>query len=280
MLVSIDGLRADASHRLDSLRQLRREGTDATNAWTIERSATLPSHASMLTGVDVGTHGLTYNGFRASQGLVRFPTVFRVARRAGLATSMFVSKSKFRHLAEPDGSERFEVAGYNCRSVVSRARETLRSQRDGVLFLHFPNTDSAGHRSGWMSRAYLQAVEAVDQCLADVVTELDGRARENGRVLLIVTSDHGGHGRTHGTRAEVDRRIPWVARGHGAPRRLSIARQISTLDTAATILRALGLPQTPGIAGVPVNELERAAPTPSADQATRRRRTARRRSPR
>lgn len=255
VLVSIDGLRADAvtpSHH--ALARLRTEGTWATNAMTIRRSTTLPSHASMVTGVDMPVHGMEWNTYRPQMGPVRFPTIFRVARMAGLETTMIVGKNKLRHLVDAGGAETFTLAGRGCDGIVTRASHALRTHGPGILFLHFADPDSAGHRRGWMSPTYLDAVTRADACTERVMRELAARPHGTERVLLIVTADHGGHQRSHGSALEVDRRIPWYAWGGAAFPEARIARTVTTQDTAATVLAALGLPQTPGIEGRPVFE--------------------------
>ena len=256
VVVSIDGLRADAvlpSHRTFAM--LHRAGVRAENAFTIRRSTTLASHAAMLSGVDADVHGLTWNAWRPQRGRIRFPTVLRVAARAGLPAAMFVGKNKLRHLVgEEDSAIAFTVNGRSCGAVAERATPWLRDTANGVAMLHFADPDGAGHRRGWMSPTYRAAVTATDRCLATVVGALRARAHGSDRVLLIVTADHGGHGRSHGSALDVDRHIPWLAWGGAATRAVRIERDITTMDTAATVLAALGLPQTAGMAGRPLTE--------------------------
>ncbi len=256
VIVSIDGLRADAiAPALNAFAMLRRRGVSADAASTIRRSTTLASHASMLSGVDVDAHGMTWNAWRPERGRVHFPTVLQVAARAGLPAAMFVGKNKLRHLvAEDDPGVAFTVNGRGCGSVVDRATPWLRDTAAGVALLHFAGPDGAGHRRGWMSPAYQTAVADADACLQRVIDDLRARPTGLQHVLLLVTADHGGHGRSHGTALDVDRHIPWFAWGGAATRAQTITRPVSTMDTAATVLAALGLPQTPGIVGRPVTE--------------------------
>ena len=65
--------------------------------------------------------------------------------------------------------------------------------------------------------------------------------RREGRVTLIVTSDHGGSGLRHGSESPADVRIPWLAWGAEVPAGGWIPR-VRTVDTAATVLSLLGLP--------------------------------------
>jgi arylsulfatase A-like enzyme len=71
--------------------------------------------------------------------------------------------------------------------------------------------------------------------------------------LIIVTADHGGHDSTHGTDLPEDMTIPWVISGTGIVQK-GLETQVYTMDTAATIAFALGLPLQPEWDGAPVYE--------------------------
>jgi arylsulfatase A-like enzyme len=253
VVVSVDGLRPDAMGRgTPTLDRLLREGTYSTHAYTIHRSVTLPSHASMLTGVGIEKHGLGFNYLHPEQRRVAFPTVFHAADQAGLETSMFVAKQKLEQLIQGNEIRRWEVGGAFCGTINRDAVPHLGTVRDGVHFLHYADPDSAGHRDGWMSEPYFEAVRRADRCLAEIVRDLEDRG-DLGRTLLLVTADHGGHGHTHGSSSREDRAIPWIAWGGPvSPARLE--RVVHTVDTAATVLAALGLSGPPGMEGQPVLE--------------------------
>jgi hypothetical protein len=260
VVVSIDGLRADAvltSH--PTMSALATQGVIAPRTRTIGRSTTLASHASMLSGVDDDQHGLTWNSWRPNRPGILFPTALRIAARAGFDAALVVTKSKLQHLLGPwpDGVALTQSRG-SCAAVVRHAEPWLRETRAGVALLHFPEPDSAGHRRGWMSNAYRRAVDEADRCLGEVVRAIEARPRGAERVLLIVTADHGGHGRSHGTLRDEDRHIPWIAWGGAAQRGARVDRDTSTMDTAATVLAALGLPRLDGMRGQVVREALRA----------------------
>src|SRR5687768_8438547 len=105
MIISIDGLRPDAIDlfRAPTLQRLMREGTYSRDAQTVLPSTTLPSHTSMLTGVDVDVHGVTWNSDETAsdRGPVSVPTVFSLAHAAGFRTAAFFGKGKLQHLHLP-----------------------------------------------------------------------------------------------------------------------------------------------------------------------------------
>lgn len=253
VLVSLDGFRPDAAGpRTKALHRLYLQGASPHFARTIRKSATLPSHASMVSGVDSTEHGLNFNAFKPDRGTILRPTIFSVAHAAGLPTLMFVGKTKLRHLLADRKHADFNMGGMRCDKLLDRALPQLREARRGIVFLHFADPDSAGHRTGWMTDEYFEAVARADDCLDRVIDTIADGGHAH-RTLLLVTADHGGHNRSHGTRLDVDQRIPWYAWGAGV-RRGRFNRHVSTVDTAATVLSALGLKLPKGIHGQPILE--------------------------
>ena len=260
ILVSIDGLRPDAiaTHDAPTLQRLMSEGAYSLAAMTIVPSKTLPSHTSMLTGVGPEVHGITWNSHDEDRlGLVEVPTVFGLAHAAGMTTAAFVAKAKFRHLLDPAVVDYFEApsgnaANYMATRIVERAIGYLRHERPNLLFVHFGEPDFAGHTLGWMGTGYGWAVRQSDAAVARLIEAADETYGVGG-YTLVVTADHGGHERTHGTADPIDRAIPWIVFGQGVRGGAAeLLPGIRTMDTAATVLWALGIPVPADWAGRPV----------------------------
>ncbi|MQA89612.1 MAG: sulfatase-like hydrolase/transferase [Gemmatimonas sp.] len=258
IVISIDGLRPDAIDRFGAgtLQRLIREGSYSLEATTITPSITLPSHASMLTGVEPSVHGITWNENQVEEvGRVVVPTIFSLARSGGLHTAAFFSKGKFDHLILPGSVDHAVLPEGDGFWLADRTAEEvenyLASERPNLTFVHFGDTDYAGHLIGWMSPVYGWAVDMADAAVARVLAAAD-EAFGPGGYTVIVTSDHGGHGRTHGTTEEADMTIPWIAWGKGVRSGVELPATIHTTDTAATALWLLGLATPPDLAGAPV----------------------------
>lgn len=251
IIISEDGMRPDAiSPRLTPHHvRLMREGTSARRAQTIPQSDTLPSHASMLSGVGAREHGLHWNSFKEARGFIRVPTIFSVAREHGLSTAMIVGKPKLRHIALPETVDHFERPSYLCGGVSRRAAEYFTAVRPNLLFVHFSDPDESGHAEGWMSKEYQRAVRNTDRCLGTLLAAIE-RSGAADSTLVIVTADHGGHERRHsGRNAVIDRSIPWIVRGPGIAAGRVLDEPLATVDTAATALAALRLPELPDMVG-------------------------------
>lgn len=259
VLVSIDGLRPDAigEYATPTLRRLMREGSYSLDARTIMPSRTLPSHTSMLSGEPPEDHGVLWNNvLTAKAGVVALPTIFSVAREHGYRTAAFFSKSKFEPLQRPGTLDYSQAPGglwgrWSSARTMADVRSYLAKERPNVLFVHLSDPDRAGHSAGWMSGAYGRAVEDADAALGRLV-EVADTAYGKGNYSLLVTADHGGHGRDHGTDDPLDVTIPWIAWGQGVHAGLLEDVEIQTFDTAPTVLWLLGLERPGAWNGTPV----------------------------
>jgi len=229
-----------------------REGAFTMRARTIRFASTLPSHASMLSGFDVGDHGLSWNSWQPERGFIKVPTVFSVMTDAKQDSAAFVGKRKLEHILPPGSATTFVNPGYLCHKVVPFAAAHFRDKRPRIEFVHFSDPDSSGHSVGWMSEDQLTAVGRTDDCLTTLVEAI--KQTDPGRTLLIISSDHGGRGRNHSGAREEDRLIPWIVWGAGVRPGHHIDASVATFDTAATALWALGYGPLPGASGHPVLE--------------------------
>lgn len=247
VLISIDGLRPDAivAAPAPRLKSLACGGSFSFRARTIIPSLTLPSHSSMVSGFPPSVHGLLHNDLQP--GFIQVPTFLSLARAAGKRVVLVVGKEKLVQLAPPDTFDVFVWATDGDGDVASRSLIEIQKGFD-ALFIHFPMVDVQGHVAGWMSPSYLAQVAVTDAALGRVLDALPSDA------VVIVTADHGGHSFHHNLATPVDVTIPWIIAGPGIRRGHSIAAQPSTMDTAATAARVLGLDLPSGAVGRPVTE--------------------------
>jgi hypothetical protein len=265
LIISEDGMRADAVAKLH-LRWhdlLRKRGSSTVHAKTIRDASTLPAHASMLSGVEPHVHGLTWNSWRPSKGYIKAPTIFVHAQEAGLTTAFFTGKPKLRHIVPPGTVGIYQRPGYYCKRVAEEAAQYLTTEKPALAFVHFSDPDEAGHAKGWMSHAQEKAIADSDRCLGILYEALEGAGLLDD-TLIIVSADHGGHNRVHSGAKLIDREIPWIACGPGVREDYQMRTEVSTVDTAATALYALGLPIPPEIEGRPRLEIFEGAPATAA----------------
>lgn len=270
IIISIDGLRPDAIAEYDAetIQRLMREGTYSLEARTILPSKTLPSHTSMLTGVPPSVHGVEWNSRQTDEhGVVRVPTVFELARRRGFHTAAFFSKAKFQHLVRPGSLDYWQgpesnISHWMATRTIPDVVTYLEHEKPNLLFVHIAEPDFAGHALGWMSFLYGWGVRRADGAVATVIEAAD-EAFGRGGYTVILTADHGGHGRDHGSDDPRDMTIPWIVWGEGVAAAGPLDAEIRTMDTAATALWLLGIAEPDNWAGRPRAE----AFTPAARRA-------------
>jgi len=249
IIVVLDGLRADAVHLfpLPNMARLAERGAHTFSARTVTPSVTAAAMTSLFTGVAPAVHGLTSDRFGIPRAGATLTPLTRVLQRAALPSSAYMAtlprpyRALAARIARALGIDRVTFHGHTAADVLAASRDTLTTQRRGLIFLHWPDADRVGHAHGWTSDAYAVAASRLDDTLGALVCET--RVIQDPRTLLIVCSDHGGggmHARSHDSLHPQDQRIPLILLG-GAVRAGRLTVPCSLLDVPATTCWALGV---------------------------------------
>lgn len=273
-IISMDGGKPEVIKRshMPVLKQLVAQGACTWTAQTIHPSVTLPAHTSMLTGVRMEKHQITWNDWKPTKGVVRVPTVFTAARQAGFSTAMFVGKEKFRHLLQPGtvdefwfngsvsqavpkgpgaGTEMKEEEEVFAKVVAAHAADYIVKNKPGLCFIHFTDPDAVGHEFGWGSPEQIEAFANVDAALG-IVLKAIREANIAKQSVVIISADHGGHDKGHNQGTPEDMQIPWIAWGKGVKKHFDITVPVNTCDTAATVFWLLDVQPVSPLDGVVV----------------------------
>ena len=263
----LDGLRPDAIERFDlsHIQRLARQGASCLSATTVSPSITTAAVTSLLTGVSPRTHGITSDRVFLPKVPAHIVGVPELLARHGYPSSAFMGEVPpiFRGIAGRIG-RRFgfgtvRLSGATATDILLAARTTLRTQRRGLIYLHWPDADRAGHTEGWMSDAYGDACMWLDGAMG-MLASLTGIASDR-HTLLIAVADHGGGGasaREHESDHAMDRTIPLILAG-GAVGTMSLSHG-TLLDVAPTILHALDVGIPASCEGRPLTEAFAATP--------------------
>ncbi|MFQ5423260.1 MAG: ectonucleotide pyrophosphatase/phosphodiesterase [Phycisphaerae bacterium] len=252
MLISSDGLRPDAIDRAGAtvLQGLIAGGSYQATAVDELPSITLPNHASMVTGLSIARHGVLIN--TDIPGRITATTIFDVATDAGLDVGFFINKTKLGFLGEAEGVKVWKFTA-DVDSLADEVIAAIESEDLRLFFIHFGDPDKTGHRDGWMSGPYLDAVRSVDAAIGRILDALTAKGIRD-ETVLIITSDHGGHLNTHGFDIPDDRLIPFILNGPGIAVGRKLCNQVRIMDAAATALDLLGLPAISAMDGRVVTE--------------------------
>lgn len=250
VVVVVDALREDTSRQMPTFQALRERGADLPS-WAGLPSLSLPGYAVLGTGAYPDVSGVTTNWY---EGAVRVDSLLARAKEAGLSTGV-VAMGGWDMLYGPwatyvyTGS--WSAQGHDYRGIAETTeaigQEALRLLRETdvrLLYVHFGETDEAGHGYGGDSPEYLEAALHVDAQIAAIAGALDW-----SQDLLVLTADHGmsdNQGRVskigggHGGGETVARRVPLVLVGRGiVPGTYPDGQQADLVPTAAALL---GLP--------------------------------------
>lgn len=245
----LDGLRPDAIgvFALPTLEALIRRGRFTDRATTVSPSVTAAAMGSLVSGVVPQHHGLTSDRFHLPRPRGPVTPLPALVAEAGLPATGFVRELPrlFRPLgrliASRAGFTETTFAGHEAEEIVEAAGPTLRAQRDGLVLIHLPDADVAGHEAGWMSAEYGEGCHRLDAALATIVAACG--ALDDPETLLIVLADHGGGGeRPHDHEGDhpLNLGIPMLLLG-GLVEPGALPSGAHLLDVAPTAADALGL---------------------------------------
>lgn len=259
VLCVIDGLRPDAlmEATVPVIRQLMAEGAYTSQARAVVPSITLPCHVSMFCGVTPARHGTLSNVWNLPHPPL--PSLLDVAHAAGRSTASFynweelrdlsrpgsLDMAYFRSLGDPEGDSDLEIG--------AAAAAYLAEHAPTLAFVYLGALDEVGHRHGWMTAPYLQALEKADRALGLVRQGLLAAGLLDGTAIFVL-ADHAGHDLDHGAGTSLDLTIPWIACGAGIRKGHQIVAPVSLIDTAPTLACLLGLPCPPEWEGRVVEE--------------------------
>ena len=125
----------------------------------------------------------------------------------------------------------------SCDTVLTdSALARIERSKPDFVFLYMVDTDErGGHDNGWMTEEYLRRVSiAVD----DIRRVIEACGDEYS---VVITADHGGHDRTHGTDLPEDMTIPMFFLGKPFTPGEQL-QGVSILDLAPTVADLLGVP--------------------------------------
>lgn len=203
VIISIDAFHPDALTRENAptIYRLMKEGNSTLQGKSVHPPKTLLAHAAMFTGLTPEENRRTSNGWQPGQEQVTNRTIFNLAREKNYRTAYYFSKMNLGYLASP-----FIDASALSEDSVSDARKFFNRNKRPFIFVHISGLEFIGMDYGWLSREYRAELKEIDSRLAPFIEEIT--ARKN--YLIIITSDHAGHGKEHGTDHPEDYRLPFI----------------------------------------------------------------------
>ncbi|MEN6419926.1 MAG: alkaline phosphatase family protein [Clostridiaceae bacterium] len=240
ILILVDGMRPDSlsacGHPFPDV--LLNNSISNLAAQTVFPSVTLPCHMSLFHSVVPQRHGILSNTYtpqvRPVCGLIDLLSSKKKS------TAMFYNWEELRDLSRPGALalscclSQSQIDGTD-RKLTDSAIHYVEQAKPDFLFLYLGETDEVGHKYGWMTKPYLEAVRNAMSCIQDVFE------RFSDEYALIVTADHGGHLFMHGTQEACDMTIPILIAGVPGAKASKKMQQAEITDLAPTIAMLLGV---------------------------------------
>jgi len=284
VLISLDTLRADrlpaygyGGLKAPALDALAKDSVLFERAYS-HYPVTLPSHATLFTGLLPPQHGVRNN---VGYGLPdRFVTLAERLKTAGYRTGAVVSSMVLRaDTGIAQGFDSFEApSSQKLRNPshafpqtqgdasLEKALRWLSGARPDerfFLFLHLfdphaPYAPPEPFKTEYSERPYDGEVAYTDSLIARLIQSLKQRGLYD-RALLVLLSDHGegllDHGeQEHGIFLYREAlQVPLMIKLPGSARAgEQVAQPVGLIDVVPTLIERLGLPPAPELAGVPL----------------------------
>lgn len=233
LFIGIDGVRADALNAANTptLDSLMNKGLFTFDSWHCGITSSGPSWSTMLTGVWEQKHKVTNNNY-TNADYNSYPYFPKRAKecRADLKCVQIITWDPMNDPTNSNNSagyvfnsgfdQSIDAGSHGNGSVTAAAKIQLADPDLDVLFIHYDETDATGHSSGFNpgNAAYMNAIQGRDAEIREVINALKARpniAKEDW--LIMLTTDHGGIGTTHGGNSNTERHIWWMASGADIP---------------------------------------------------------------
>ena len=237
VLILVDGMRPDGIIQSGSeiAGRLIDESLVSMHATTVMPSVTLPCHMSLFHSVEPMRHGILTNTYVPQVRPIN--GICEAFKNAGKTCAMFYNWEELKDLARPGSLVYANYIsqyhfGYEESNLMlaKNAAAFIPEVKPDFTFIYLGAVDETGHHYGWMTDEYLSVVRSSFECIEIVKNSLPDD------YVLIVTADHGGHDRGHGSDMPEDMTIPVIINGKDiAPGELDAANIIDLAPTAAKL---------------------------------------------
>lgn len=202
LFIGIDGCRPDVmmSSNTPNIQGLLPTAVYSLDAITLAPTISGNGWSSMLTGVGLDKHNVPDNNF----------TNPNYANYRDFLTRIETYNSNLRTMSlvhwAPINNNIINTADVKTNfstdlAVKNAAVNALQNDNPDVLFVDFDDVDGAGHSYGFSSTStqYVNSIQTTDTYIGEILTAMKNRSTYNNENwLVVVTTDHGGEGASHG----------------------------------------------------------------------------------
>ncbi len=226
LFIGIDGVRSDALQQqiangnAPNIKHIFDTGMSTYDSWNMGTTSSGPSWSNMLTGVWQSKHGVSNNNYTGSNynTFPYFPKRVKECR-PDLKAVQITSWAPMSDNVYNDGwNNKIIVPTDDAATQV--AINQLQDPQLDLLFYYLNDCDAAGHGNGFNPTVtpYMNAIAYADSQVGQVLDALEARPTYSSeKWLILVCTDHGGSGTSHGGNSNDERHIWWGAAGYQIP---------------------------------------------------------------
>ncbi len=250
LIVGIDGVRADSllAASTPNIDAIIADGAVDWSCQAEDITISGPGWSSILTGVHRNKHLVVGNSF-IPNAYQQYPHFFSRIREkcARVRTASIVHWSPV-NTQILQGNADLILSGLTDDQVRDACVTAVSQDAADVIFLHFDDVDHAGHTYGFSPTVpeYIATIEQIDARVGTVMAAIQARPTYlNEDWLVIVISDHGGSGTSHGANSPEHRTVALIVSGDSTASGTVIPTPTTIADVSPTVMAFLGLPVDP-----------------------------------
>lgn len=234
------------------------------SAWTLHKRSILPASsacnwATMFKGAGPEAHGYIEWDTRKpvfdvayADAKGNFPSLFSVYREAHPDHEigyLYQWEGMFYIFEMGDFNyiKHFALSEVGSDAMKEASIAYIQEKKPALALMAWDYPDHTGHTVGWYSDAYMKELSHIDSIIEGIVNACKAAGiYEN--TLFVITSDHGGHDKTHGQPVMSDLETPFIIFGKGV-RPGKIKSPLMQYDVAAILTDYLHLRHPDGWRG-------------------------------
>lgn len=220
LIFGLDGFRSDALQQANTpnIDALIATGVYTFDSWNMGITVSGPSWSTIFTGVWHQKHGVTDNSY-AGSNYNKYPYFLARAKQVlpNLHGVQVVTWSPMSDQVYNDGYNQKLVRANDFAQWHPAVETALQNPNIDVMIAYTNYVDGVGHSTGFSpsNPAYMKGIEDIDKWVGAVMDDVKKRptyADEDWLILLV--TDHGGLGTSHGGNSNEERHIWWIASGN------------------------------------------------------------------
>ena len=219
LIIGIDGCRTDALELANTpeIDNLMSNGIYSPDALNEDITISGPGWSAILCGVWSDKHLSLDNSFTGTD-YTNYPSLFKHIEDfdSNLHTVSICNWDPINDYIIQNHAD-YKLNTSSDLEVSNEAVNYLSSNNPDFMFLHFDDVDHAGHSYGFSpdTSQYITAIEGVDSYLSPIIQSISQRPDYiNEDWLILITTDHGGLGTSHGGNSIEEEKVFVIASGN------------------------------------------------------------------